>query len=131
MRVLLDTHIAVWAMQNSSRLSETARDLLGASETHVFVSAVSIWEITIKHALGRGPPSGIDFSGQEAINFLDSSGVDFLAVTKEHAARVGTLPSIHNDPFDRLLVAQALHEPLRLVTHDKRVASYSNSFLLV
>lgn len=131
MRVLLDTHIAVWAIQNSPKLSAEAKRLLQEPATQVVVSAVSIWEITIKHALGKGPPSGIDFSGQEAIDYLLRSGVDFLPVTKEHAARVGGLPDIHNDPFDRLLVAQALYEPLKLVTRDERVAAYSNSFLLV
>lgn len=131
MRLLLDTHIAVWAIQDSPKLTSRVRDLLPHVDTKVFVSAVSIWEISIKHVLGRGPPDGIDFSGRDAIGYFAGSGMTLLSVTPDHAAAVGELPPIHNDPFDRLLVAQALHEPLKLVTHDKRVAAYSEHFLLV
>ena len=131
MRLLLDTHIAVWAIQNSPKLTSQARELLADTGTDVLVSAVSVWEIAIKHALGRGPPTGINFSGHDAIAYFEASGMSLLPVTPAHAAAVGSLPTIHSDPFDRLLVAQALHEPLRLVTHDRRVAAYSNLFLLV
>ena len=102
--------------------------MLANPGNEVFVSAASVWEIAIKHALGRwvgAPP----FGAQEAIiNFRDV-GYDFLPVSPEHAAAVETLPMHHADPFDRLLIAQALCEPMRLVTRDPMVARYSESII--
>ncbi len=97
-------------------------------EHKCYVSAVSIWEIAIKFALGKetAPP----FSGAEAIGHFIRASFDLLSVTPEHAATVGTLPLHHGDPFDRLLVAQALTEPLRLVTADKKIAVYSDTAIL-
>lgn len=131
MRLLLDTHVAVWAIDDSRRLSQRARELIAAPAHQIVISAVSVWEISIKHVLGRGPPTGINFSGAEAICYFREAGYEFLPVTPDHAALVGDLPPLHADPFDRLLIAQALHEPLKLVTHDRGVAAYSNHFLLV
>lgn len=93
----------------------------------MFVSVASIWEISIKfnHARRSRPP----LSGREAILQFDEANFEFLAVTAEHAALAGELDMIHADPFDRLIVAQALSEPLRLVTHDRQVASYSEMFI--
>ncbi|MEZ5494601.1 MAG: type II toxin-antitoxin system VapC family toxin [Pseudomonadales bacterium] len=128
MNVLLDTHIALWAITDSPRLTAVARELIAAESTVVWVSAASVWEITIKHALGRGD---MPVSGADAVRYFRESGYRLLAIAPEHAAAVEELPSHHQDPFDRLLVAQALLEPMRLLTNDPQVARYSDTILRV
>jgi PIN domain nuclease of toxin-antitoxin system len=126
--LLLDTHVALWAITDSPRLSALARELLSAPHASVWVSAVSVWEIAIKHALARGD---MPVSGQEALRWFQVSGYRLLAIEAHHASAVEDLPPHHQDPFDRLLVAQALVEPMRLLTHDATVARYSDSILRV
>ena len=128
MRLLLDTHVALWAVSGDRRLSAATKRRLVAEGARVFVSAVTLWEIAIKHALRRGDMP-IDADGATAA--FGAAGFAELDVTWVHVRRVGTLPELHRDPFDRLLVAQALEEPLTLVTHDGQVAAYSDSFLRV
>ncbi|MDP2833496.1 MAG: type II toxin-antitoxin system VapC family toxin [Pseudomonadota bacterium] len=128
MRLLLDTHIALWAIADSPRLPAAARRLILAPENEVYVSAASIWEISIKHGLGRGD---MPISGETALGYFRAAGYRLLPVQPEHAVAVETLPPLHADPFDRLLVAQALTEPLRLLTHDETVARYNDTILLV
>ncbi len=130
MRLLLDSHIAVWVVTGDSRLSPRAQALMTDAET-VFVSAVTIWEIAIKHALGRSGRSRMPFAGREAIAEFRAAGFEFLNITPEHAAAVGELRDLHGDPFDRLLVAQAMSEPLILLTHDRAVAAYGDTVVLV
>jgi PIN domain nuclease of toxin-antitoxin system len=125
MRLLLDTHAALWAVAGDRRFTAEAKRAVVAAE-QVFVSAVSLWEIAIKHALGRGDmPVSVEVAAKE----LRAAGFEELAVTWEHAQRVSTLPRHLADPFDRMLVAQALGEPLVLITHDASVAMYSPTFL--
>ncbi|MDO9071926.1 MAG: type II toxin-antitoxin system VapC family toxin [Rubrivivax sp.] len=127
MRLLLDTHVALWAVTDSERLPLRAAALiLGADD--VYVSAASVWEIAIKHALGRGQ---MPVSAAQALQAFDDSGYRILSVQASHAARVEALPLLHADPVDRLLVAQALDEPLTLLTSDPAVAAYSEAVLLV
>ena len=128
MRLLLDTHIALWALVDSPRLPATARLLILAPDNEVIVSAVSIWEIAIKHGLAK---KNMPVSGAEAKSWFTRAGYTLLPVTADHAALVEELPPHHADPFDRILVAQALDEPLRLVTHDPTVARYSDTVILV
>ncbi len=128
MNLLLDTHIALWAITDSPKLSQKARDLIQSPTTTVWVSAASIWEIAIKHALGRGD---MPVSSSDAVRYFQESGYRFLPVEAEHAVAVEELPAHHQDPFDRILVAQALVEPMRLITHDSRVALYSDTFITV
>ncbi|MFP4510495.1 MAG: type II toxin-antitoxin system VapC family toxin [Spirochaetaceae bacterium] len=128
MRLLLDTHIALWAVIDSPRLPPTARGLIVDPSNEVWVSAVTVWEIAIKHALGR---ETMPVSGKEALHWFGVSGYRDLGITSRHAAAVEELPRIHADPFDRLLVAQAHVEPLRLITHDQTVAQYSPLAILV
>ncbi|MDK9716678.1 MAG: type II toxin-antitoxin system VapC family toxin [Trichlorobacter sp.] len=128
MRLLLDTHIALWAISDDPRLSGAARALITAPENEIFVSAASIWEISIKYSLGR---TNMPVSGAEALGWFRESGYRLLAVSPEHAVAVEALAPLHADPFDRMLVAQALHEPLRLVTHDAQVARYSDTIIAV
>ena len=125
---MLDTHVALWAIADDPRLSPAARLLIESPANEVVVSAVSVWEIAIKHSLGRGD---MPISAAQALAFFQEAGYSLLAVSAEHAVVVEALPPIHADPFDRLLVAQALHEPLRLLTHDATVAQYGGSIIEV
>lgn len=128
MRLLLDTHIALWAITDSPKLPQKARELLLDPAAEIFVSTASIWEIAIKHSLSRG---NMPVSSSEAIRYFSEAGYTLLPVSAIHAAATETLPPIHGDPFDRMLVAQAMTEPLRLVTHDEMVARYGDGVLLV
>ena len=128
MNLLLDTHIALWALADSPRLPAKARELILAPGNTVWVSAASVWEITIKHSLGRGD---MPVSGAQALALFEEAGFLLLAVSGAHAAAVAQLPPHHADPFDRMLAAQALTEPLRLVTHDAMLARYSDTVILV
>ena len=94
----------------------------------IWVSAVSIWEISIKHSLRRGD---MPVSGKDALGYCRSAGYRWLDIRPEHAAAAEDLRAIHADPFDRLLVAQALTEPMKLLTHDAVVARYHPDILLV
>lgn len=127
MRVLLDTHIALWAVVGSKRLAPRAKQLILAADS-VFVSAASLWEIAIKHGLGRGD---MPISSAQALQAFVDAGYELLNIRPEHALAVEGLVAIHGDPFDRMLVAQALVEPLTLITGDAVVASYSPSIVKV
>ena len=128
MRVLLDTHIALWAVTDAPQLPVVAREIITDPGNEVWVSAVSIWEIVIKHALGRG---GMPISGSEAVHWFTLSGYRDLPISSAHAAAVDALPPIHGDPFDRMLVAQAQTDPFRLVTQNKVIARYSDVVMVV
>ncbi len=128
MRLLLDTHIALWAIADDPRLSDLARSLIDDPDNAVMVSAATVWEISIKHALARG---NMPISGEEALGYFRSAEFGLLDITPAHAAAVETLPPLHGDPFDRILVAQAMTEPLRLLTRDAQVAAYGGMVLIV
>lgn len=129
MRLLLDTHVALWAAKTPERITADIRLLIEDPAIGVYVSAASIWEIAIKKGLGRGeqPP----FSAAESIEVFRRLRFDLLLISAEHAAAVEGLPRIHGDPFDRLLVAQAMVEQMQLVTHDKRLTGYLDEVILV
>jgi PIN domain nuclease of toxin-antitoxin system len=127
-RLLLDTHIALWALVDSPRLPGKARLLILAPDNEIAVSAASVWEIAIKRGLTK---KSMPVSGAEAKSWFTRAGYTLLPVTADHAALVEELPPHHADPFDRMLVAQALAEPMRLVTHDPAVARYSDTVILV
>lgn len=129
MRILLDTHIALWAVSNPDRLSDKIRTLLEDAENEVHVSAASIWEIGIKFALDRrdAPP----FSAKEAIGHFTDAGFTLLDITPDDTVAASELPLRHGDPFDRLIVGQALEVPLRLITLDAKVAAYSDTIILM
>lgn len=125
--LLLDTHIALWAVVGSRRLAAQARDAILAAD-EVSVSVASLWEIAIKHGLGKGD---MPISSVQAMEAFRDAGYRLLDIRPAHAIAVEALPPLHNDPFDRMLVAQALVEPLTLITRDAMVASYSNSIIRV
>ena len=125
MNLLLDTHIAIWAMTERKRIRPDALKMMADANNQVFVSAATIWEIAIKFPLTKrhgAPP----FSAAEARHLFAEARFTMLDITPAHAATVETLPALHGDPFDRLLVAQALSEPMRLLTADVRLATYSD-----
>ncbi len=128
MNLLLDTHVALWAITDDPRLSAKARDMIAAPRATIWISSVSLWEISIKFGLAKGD---MPVSGTDAMRFFTESGYRFLAIEPEHTIAVEALPFHHHDPFDRLLVAQALVEPMRLMTHDLMVAKYSESIICV
>jgi PIN domain nuclease of toxin-antitoxin system len=128
LNLLLDTHVALWAITDSPKLPPKARDLITSPKSTVWVSAASVWEIAIKRALGRGD---MPVSSQDAMRYFLESGYRFLPIEAEHAVAVEDLPTHHHDPFDRILVAQALVEPMRLMTHDPLVARYSDTTILI
>lgn len=121
MKLLLDTQLLLWAAGAPDRLSARARRLLADTNNELLFSAASMWEITIKNSLGRD-----DFRVEPRVlrrALLDNGYIE-LPITTEHAVNVDSLPPLHKDPFDRLLVAQALVEGITLITADAAVASY-------
>lgn len=125
MRLLLDTHTLLWSLQDSRRLSPTARRYLQQADA-VYVSAVCLWEIAIKSQLGklRADPAAL-------VEAIAASGFLELPVTWRHASALHGLPPLHRDPFDRMLVAQAITEPLRLITHDEALRPYSDLVTMI
>ncbi len=121
MRLLLDTHLLLWAARPSPQLSSRARRLINDPDNELVVSAASLWEIAIKSALRR-PNFRLDASLFRR-NLLNN-GYDEMAVTGEHAVAVANLPPLHRDPFDRILIAQSIVEGITLLTSDPRVAQY-------
>jgi PIN domain nuclease of toxin-antitoxin system len=121
MRLLLDTHVFIWSVMDSRQLKAATRGYLASAEV-VYVSAVSIWEIAIKTRLGKLTGDVEAFAAA-----IDASGFQELPVTARHAAAVAKLPRHHADPFDRMLIAQAFLEPLRLVTADKVLGAYGGA----
>jgi len=122
--VLLDTHLLLWALGAPARLPPAARRVIRDGD--VYVSAASIWEISIKAALGK-----LRADPDEVLAALEPAGLLSLPISGEHAARVASLPPIHRDPFDRLLVAQALVEPMRLLTDDTVLRGYGEIVTVV
>ena len=126
MKLLLDTHILLWAAGQTEKLSQSARACLTDPGNSLFFSAASIWEIVIKLGLGR---EDVIVDPHRLRKMLVVHGYTELAISAEHALRVHTLPLLHKDPFDRLLVAQARAEGMVLVTADAAVAQYKDSVL--
>jgi PIN domain nuclease of toxin-antitoxin system len=125
MRLLLDTQVYLWILDDSPRLSPAAKEAIEKADT-VFVSAASIWEATIKIGLGK-----LEADPEKLVDSISASGFSELPVSARHASLVGQLTPIHRDPFDRLLVAQALFEPLRLLTADNTLKRYAIATLSV
>ena len=126
MRLLLDTHIILWVVANDARLSDKARKLLQIPREDVFYSVASLWEIGIKHSYGR-----LEISPLIISDAMKRSGFVRLPIKDDHIERLLTLPHHHRDPFDRMLVAQADSEPLKLVTSDSRLEAYGAAILMV
>jgi len=127
-KLLLDTHILLWSVSQSKRLSPAARKLIKDPDNELFFSAASLWEIAIKKALGRE-----DFRVEPRLlrRNLVENGYTELPITGEHAVNVDGFPRLHKDPFDRLLLAQAHTEGITLITADAQLAGYGGAVLKV
>lgn len=126
MRLLLDTHILLWWLDDHPALPARAVALIADPANEVFVSPMSLWEIAIKSRLGK-----LTADVDEVHQAVLESGFAPLPFTFEHAVEVARLPNHHHDPFDRALIAQARLEPLHLITHDDVIAAYGESIMLV
>jgi PIN domain nuclease of toxin-antitoxin system len=122
MRILLDTHVLIWALIEPQRLAATTRRLLEDAGNEILFSAASIWEIAIKISLGR---ADFQIEPSEIIDAAISSGFTELPVHAHVALQVSSLPPHHRDPFDRLLIAQAMTEPALFYTADRQLDPYS------
>ena len=128
MKILLDTHLLLWAAGDARKLSRAARALIEDKGNELLFSAASLWEITIKRALGRA-----DFQVDPRVlrrGLLDN-GYTELAITGEHAINVDQLQASHRDPFDRILVAQAMVEGITLLTADRKLVAFSGPVRIV
>ena len=125
MRLLLDTHIFCWWYYEPERLSREAFRSIKEADA-VFISSVSIWEIAIKARLGK-----IDANPQELFDQIKKNDFQELPVWSRHAILIADLPLYHTDPFDRLLIAQAISEPLHLLTTDAQLKQYSELVIQV
>ena len=125
MNILLDTHVLIWALTNDPKISTEAREAIVDGKNLVFVSAATVWEITIKKASGKlsTPDNLLEEIGLH--RFLE------LPVSFEHAQYVSTLPDFHKDPFDRIIIAQAKVEKLKLITADSIIAKYDLDLLKI
>ena len=123
MRLLLDTHVLLWALGDPTKLGRKTRNLIERSET--LVSVASLWEISIKARLGK-----LKAKPQDIFDAIAPSGFDVLPVQAAHAIEVFSLGTLHGDLFDRLLVAQALSERLNLLTFDATLLGYGPSVRL-
>jgi PIN domain nuclease of toxin-antitoxin system len=121
-RCLLDTHTLIWWMTTDSHLSTSARTIIRSKETHALVSAVSAWEIATKVRLGRLPAAaGLV---QDFVSDLQQHRIEILNVTAEHGIRAGLLPGPHKDPFNRMLIAQAIAENIPIISNDRALDGY-------
>lgn len=132
MKILLDTHIAIWAVQDSEELSDEARAMILDETNEIYYSAASIWEITIKHMTH---PETFLYSGKHLAEGCEANGFISLPIFNKHTAELETLARpkdapLHKDPFDRILLAQAKAEEMKFMTHDALIPYYNESFII-
>jgi len=125
MRILLDTHVFLWYTKSDRKLSAKSRSMI-QNATEVYVSSASIWEATIKVRLGK-----LDVKIDDLVKAITTSGFSELPITVDHAAAVDRLSELHRDPFDRILLAQAITEPLTFLTADETLKDYSRLVIII
>jgi len=125
MRLLLDTHVVLWALSEPDRLSDESKSLIQGAD-QLFVSSASIWEMAIKESIGK-----LEIDLDATMSELAGMGVSELPISWQHSKKVQELPHHHRDPFDRLLISQAICEPLILLTHDKILTKYTDLVRLI
>lgn len=128
MRYLVDTHVLIWAVANTARLSATAKDILSNPSNEFYFSAASIWEIALKHSKH---PLDIPLSAQDAKREFLDAGFRELRIDSDAAATVSDLPLIHGDPFDRLLISQSRRSGMLFITHDHLIEPYGENIVMV
>ncbi len=132
MKILIDTHVAIWSVLDDPKLSETARDILLNKENTIYYSSASVWEITIKH---MAHPETFLYSGYYLAKGCDENGFLALPVLNQHSFALETLRRSenaprHNDPFDRIMLAQAKAEGMQFLTHDSLLPYYNEPFII-
>ncbi|MDO5424265.1 MAG: type II toxin-antitoxin system VapC family toxin [Eubacteriales bacterium] len=132
MKVLLDTHIILWALENSSKLPEQARKIIEDEENQIYYSTASIWEIAIKH---KARPDKMRIDGRGLSEKCQASGFEMLPVSDRHVYELDTLTRPedappHNDPFDRIMLSQAKADGLKFLTHDSLIPHYHEPCVL-
>ena len=133
MKLLLDTHILIWALNNDPRLSRKARTLIQDQNNTIYCSSVSIWEISIKHS---SHPEHVKFSGEQLAFYCGQAGFIPLEMREKHVFSLETISQKegslkHHDPFDRMLIAQAKAEHMKLITHDSLLGQYSEDCIVL
>ena len=132
MNILLDTHVLLWALTGSEKLSERAKAFIMNPDNAVFYSVASVWEISIKHTLH---PENIPFSGKELSGYCLEAGYEPLEISERHVYSLETLrrdkaAKPHNDPFDRMMIAQAKSENMLFLTHDSLLPDYNEACII-
>lgn len=132
MKILLDTHILLWALTGAVKLPEKAKELILSEKNEIYYSTATIWEVTIKHMLH---PEHMTFSGKQLSVHCQNAGYQMLAISDDHAHMLETLERIegapkHKDPFDRIMLAQAKAEEMLFVTHDLQMPYYRESCVI-
>ncbi len=122
MNLLLDTHILLWALAENDKLPAKAKELILNKANTIIFSIASMWEIAIKHQI---KPEAISLSGTQFLHYCEQSGYSRISIKDRHIIELEKLPPIHKDPFDRILIAQAVSENMTLITHNKIIASYN------
>lgn len=132
MKILLDTHIALWAIANTTKISNETIKILESCENEIFYSIASVWEVSIKHMI---KPKNMPISEEEFVDLCEKTKFIRLPINIEHIYNIKTLqrqPNApkHNDPFDRILLAQAKYENLKFMTHDSLIQYYEENFII-
>lgn len=132
MRVLLDTHILLWAIAGSDKLSDKAKDVINSKDNDIYYSTASVWEVSIKHSIH---PENMPLSGKELSEYCQESGYEMLSIRDEHVFALETLTRTqdapkHNDPFDKIMVAQAKSEDMIFLTHDALIPYYNEKCIV-
>lgn len=132
MKYLIDTHIAIWAISDDSKLSEMAKEILIDENNEIYYSTASIWEIIIKH---MAYPEKVIIDGDTLAQSCEDTGFKVLPVLNQHTFALKTLKypdnaPRHNDPFDRIMIAQAKAEKMKLLTHDSLIPNYNEPFII-
>ena len=124
MQILLDTHIIIWLVENPKQLSQKVLDILTDKKTKIYYSLASIWELAIKAGIGR-----IEIDLSILLDTLKQNDIKPLQILETHIIKVKDLPAVHKDPFDRILIAQAISENLQLFTRDTILQGYSKKLV--
>jgi len=128
MTLLLDTRIILWALSGDIRLPEAAGKMITDEANRIFFSIASMWEVSTEHA---HRPDRMPLSGAEFLHYCEQAGYERLSIHERHVLALESLPALHADPFDRMLVAQAVSDGLLVVTHDAELGAYGDSVCVV
>ncbi|MGB0430851.1 MAG: type II toxin-antitoxin system VapC family toxin [Bacteroidia bacterium] len=121
MNLIVDTHVLLWAISNTSKLSNKAKRILENNENQIFVSTASLWEISIKKSIGK---LEFDFSTEELYSILEKTQINVITIQKAHLIELTQLEFRHKDPFDRLIISQAIAEKFKLISKDQAFKNY-------